>query len=89
MAYAVANANIFAYLWYGCQGSSTDPKCDLFTVYVLASQIKLLQTLLTREIAIYRWTGIMPKMIEIKVRHYLNHLWKKNRLLSWCTRDKT
>ena len=37
MAYAVANANIFAYLWYGCQGSSTDTKCDLiFEVCVLA-----------------------------------------------------
>ena len=32
----------------------TDTKCDLFEVYVLASQIKLMQTLLTREIAIYR-----------------------------------
>ena len=37
MAYAVANANVFAYLWYGCQGFSTDTKCDLiFEVYVLA-----------------------------------------------------
>ena len=29
MAYAVANANIFAYFWYGYQGSSSDTKCDL------------------------------------------------------------